>query len=66
MAVNDSRSMNADLQQGLRDGLYKSLTPGRGGVVETRSPLERADDLQPQYGMSTKMHPLGCQCGYCY
>ena len=34
MAVNESRSMNADLNEGLVDGVVKHLTPDRGGVVE--------------------------------
>lgn len=65
MAVNDSRSMNADLKQGIKDGSFKSLTPFRGGVVETSDSLIRADDLQQQYSMATKDHPVGCPCGYC-
>lgn len=65
MAANFSRSMNADLQAGVRDGLYKSYTPDRGGEVETSKVMERADDLQPQYGMSVLGHPVGCMCQYC-
>lgn len=66
MAVNDARSMNADLKQGVRDGKYKSLTPDRGGSVEMQAVMERVDDLQTQYGMSVEDHPVGCMCGYCY
>ena len=39
MAVNDSRSMNADFEQGSRDRTYIQLTPDRG-VVEN-PPSER-------------------------
>ena len=34
MAVNETRSMNADLREGLTDGVVKKSTPDRGGVVE--------------------------------
>ena len=34
MAVNESRSMNADLREGLTDGTVKKLAPNRGGVIE--------------------------------
>ena len=59
--------MNNDLQQGIDDGLYKSLTPSRGGVVETQD-LARYVDLQAQYGiadMKMGVHPNGCNCSYC-
>lgn len=42
MAINNSRSMNADLRLGATDGSYKSLTPSRGGEVETDEPAKRA------------------------
>jgi hypothetical protein len=32
MAVNDSRSMNADFNQGTVDNTYIQLTPGRANV----------------------------------
>lgn len=34
MAVNQSRSMNAELHEGATDGSYKKIAPARGGVVE--------------------------------
>lgn len=34
MAVNTSRSMNAELREGLTDGSYKKVVNNRGGVVE--------------------------------
>lgn len=54
MAANFSRSMNADLQQGVTDGFLKSLTPDRGGTVEMAQPLKRAAELQCQYGITHK------------
>jgi hypothetical protein len=62
MAVNESRSANADMTQGTRDGRYKSLTPGRGGVVETSNVEQRSKELQMQYGM---LHGASCGCGAC-
>ena len=32
MAVNETRSMNADLREGLTDGVVKKLEPDRGGA----------------------------------
>lgn len=52
MAVNSSRSMNQDLQHGLNDGMFKSLSPDRGGEVETQDIRERAMTLQAQYDMN--------------
>lgn len=65
MAVNDSRSMNADMKMGSEDGRFKSLTPDRGGVVEMSNVLKRADQLPPQYNVATPIHQYGCGCGYC-
>lgn len=31
MAVNETRSMNADLREGITDGIVKKVTPDRGG-----------------------------------
>jgi hypothetical protein len=39
MAVNVSRSMNAELEQGLRDGKYMHLSPDWG--VNSNPPIER-------------------------
>jgi hypothetical protein len=44
--------MNLDLQKGLNDGVFKSLTPGRGGEVEMQAVQERASLLQPQYNVN--------------
>lgn len=51
MAVNESRSMNRDLQLGATEGKFKSLTPSRGGEVEMTSPAVRAHELQLQYNV---------------
>lgn len=67
MAINDSRSMNADLQEGLLDGRVKTLSPDRGGTVEVQNVHERALALQAQYSISDHMHSfaMGCQCAQC-
>lgn len=51
MAVNESRSMNADMKAGAGDGKYKSLTPSRGGEVEMTSVVTRMTELQEQYNV---------------
>lgn len=53
MAVNESRSMNADLREGLTDGVVKKLTPDRGGVTDSGTVVSRNGNLQQQYGMTT-------------
>lgn len=62
------RSMNQDLHQGSVDGLYKSISPDRGGVVELEDIHNRAGLLPPQYGVSDYqkgVHGSNCGCGYC-
>jgi hypothetical protein len=51
MAVNDSRSMNADMQQGTVDSTYISIAPDRGGNPDV-IPVERLG--QPQYRNAEK------------
>lgn len=34
MAINESRSMNAELRQGLADGTYKQRVKDRGGSLD--------------------------------
>lgn len=34
MAVNESRSMNAELHEGGTDGTVKKYAPNRGGVID--------------------------------
>jgi hypothetical protein len=55
MAVNDSRSMNADLHAGLNDGRLKSLTPDRGGQVDESHASVRSGLLQTQYNVTDMM-----------
>jgi hypothetical protein len=63
MAVNNSRSMNGELAEGMSDCKYKKVdTADRGGVVDAATYLNRAalDDLY--YGIheaSTKVLPDG-------
>ena len=49
MAVNTSRSQNADLRLGATDGAYKSSPPSRGGEVEMQSPTKLTMVLNEQY-----------------
>ena len=51
MAVNESRNFTMDLRMGMSDGRYKSLTPDRGGEVETLEPERREGELPWHYGM---------------
>lgn len=53
MAVNESRSMNADLYKGATDGKFKSLTPSRGGDVDPTAAAIRATELNIQYNVQT-------------
>jgi hypothetical protein len=52
MAVNNTRSMNEDLQAGIHDGCCKNLSPDRGGSVELHDLYERYATLQQQYGIT--------------
>jgi len=54
MAVNTERSMNGDRKLGENDGMMKSLAPSRGGIVEEKYVLERAELLQTQYNIVDK------------
>lgn len=54
MAVNTERSMNGDRKLGENDGMMKSVTPSRGGIVEETYALERAELLQTQYNIVDK------------
>jgi hypothetical protein len=40
MAVNESRSMNKEFAQGAIDNTYMTITPDRGGLVESH-PVDR-------------------------
>lgn len=54
MAVNESRSMNANLAAGLADGSIKRIAPDWGGDdADVHAVSKRNDQLQSQYGMVT-------------
>lgn len=68
MAVNQTRSMNTDLQTGITDGVYKSVVPDRGGAVELSDVVMRSQILPPQYGVLDHLkglHDSACSCNYC-
>lgn len=53
MAVNNERSMNADMHSGANDGRLKSLTPDRGGILDPDpSMVVRSGQLQTQYNVT--------------
>jgi len=58
MAQNASRSMSADLTEGMTDGAYKKLhTRERGGVVETTTDKARqgmipGNPMEDWYGIT--------------
>ncbi len=64
MAVNTSRSQNADLRLGATDGKYSNLTPDRGGNVEMDAVKERAALVTPKYN-SFDVHGHSCNCNHC-
>jgi hypothetical protein len=59
MAINATRSMNGDLQMGIKDGRFKSITPDRGGEVETEQVIDRAVVLPPQYNVTDATYQIG-------
>lgn len=48
MAVNTSRSMNAELIEGRTDGILRKPDPNRGGVVDPATKSVR-ESLFPEY-----------------
>lgn len=58
MAVNNSRSMNADLQEGITDGSVKKVAPNRGGSLERSDPEMRGQQLQAQYSITDSFRNL--------
>ena len=54
MAINSSRSQNADLRLGATDGAFKNLSPDRGGVVETGPALKRSMVINEQYNITNR------------
>lgn len=63
MAMNSERSMNQDLHSGLNDGRLKSLTPDRGGRMDTEAVSVRANLLQKQYNVTDMMNNVHVDCG---
>jgi len=61
------RSPNKDLYLGTIDGVFKQITPNRGGQVDMHAPREDAALLPPQYGVQDHVHNIvqGCGCGFC-
>lgn len=51
MAYAQSRSMNAELNEGLTDGKYKKVINNRGGVVEGTTQRARTDLLDVWHGI---------------
>lgn len=51
MAVNQSRSMNADLAEGASDSKYKKIEMDRGGNVGLETWEARRDLSQRDFGM---------------
>lgn len=52
MAKNETRVQNVELEQGMTDGTYKSLSPDRGGAVEPATRQARANLDPGWYGMA--------------
>ena len=58
MAVNTSRSQNADLRLGATDGTFASLTPDRGGDVDMSSVTQRMLVTTEKYNSFKPRSPL--------
>lgn len=58
MAVNASRSQNADLRLGATDGAFSSLTPDRGGAVEMKTVTKRSLVITEKYNSFKPRSPL--------
>lgn len=55
-----SRSMNADLAEGMTDGSHKKVIRDRGGNVEPTTYRQRADLYDVWYGIHEELNkPLG-------
>ena len=50
MAVNESRSMNADLREGLTDGTVKKIYPNRGCVTDPENAAVQTEQLHTGWG----------------
>ncbi len=51
MAVNQSRSQNANLAEGMSDGKYKKAVMDRGGEIESTTYNGRRDLSDQYYGI---------------
>ena len=54
MAFPQSRSMNADLNEGMTDGKYKKIVQNRGGQVDPATHAARADLNDQWFGFTEK------------
>lgn len=52
MAVNQSRSLNAGLDEGSTDGKYRKVRPDTGGIVESTTEANRRA-LHPSWNYGT-------------
>lgn len=60
MAMNTSRSQNAELAEGATDSKYKKVVVDRGGSVDTATWESRRDLSQRDYGIQeAKVKALG-------
>ena len=53
MAVNCSRSMNAELEAGRLDGTIKKVSPHRGGLVDAAT-FNARETLSSDYGVGDR------------
>ena len=59
MAVNESRSLNHDLLEGLTDGIVKKLAPNRGGTPNDFHAAQVVYD-----GLARDLYDPSFQIGY--
>lgn len=65
MAYAQPRSANAELHEGMTDGVYRKVNPDRGGDVEPTTYDMRRDLVDGWYGIHeqpVKMLPDGRSC----
>ena len=60
MAVNETRSLNGDLREGITDGVVKKIAPDRGGSLsnEEDAALVRASVHQDLYDPVEMANPV--------
>lgn len=51
MAVNNTRSQNAELAEGMSDGKYKKIVTDRGGNVDPATYADRRDLSDAHFGI---------------